>query len=549
MAGLTAVSVSRDQFAALILMRWQLFVNSLRTMRGKMELVSRTLIGILMALGCLGGAVGLAAGAWFFVSQGDAPWLALLLWPVFMFWQMFPIMATAFSESVDSSYLLRFPLNYPSYFLVSLTYGAFDPSSVLGGTWLLGIAIGIAIADPGLLPRAAVVLLFFGLFNLVLGRMVFAWVERWLAQRRTREILGILFILVVISFQLIGPAIERYQRRSKKSFQKIGREFSVAQRTLPPGLAAQIIANGSWANRNSSFWPILVLTAYGTLGVCLLDLRLRAQYKGESLSETAAVRSGEKREKDRLAWDLPWFSGPVAGVFEKELHYLLRSGITLFTLFMPPFMLLIFRFNGSRGEGFLTRAPNLAFPLGTAYALLVLTNLVYNNLGADAGGLQLFFASPVQFRQIILGKNLAHVTVLAIEVVLIWVGVNLIYARPSTAITLTTLAGILFAAPVNFTAGNMLSIYSPKKIDYSSLRRQRASQTTVLLSLGIQAVILILGVLALWLAHVYESPWLGVAILMALAAVATAVYFVVLNFASELALTRREMLIEELCRT
>ena len=85
-------------------------------------------------------------------------WL-LLLWPVFLFWQLFPVMATALTETMDSSDLLRFPLNYRAYVMVRLAYGAFDPATVLGSLWLIGIALGIGWARPGLLPWAVLVLL------------------------------------------------------------------------------------------------------------------------------------------------------------------------------------------------------------------------------------------------------------------------------------------------------------------------------------------------------------------------------------------------------
>ena len=79
----------------------------------------------------------------------------------------------------------------------------------------------------------------------------------------------------------------------------------------------------------------------------------------------------------------------------------------LFTLVMPVVVLLIFRFTpgrtGSSG-GLFSRATDLAFPVGAAYALLVLTNLVYNTLGADAGGIQFYFVSPVRFREILRAK-------------------------------------------------------------------------------------------------------------------------------------------------
>ncbi len=65
-----------------------------------------------------------------------------------------------------------------------------------------------------------------------------------------------------------------------------------------------------------------------------------------------------------------------------------------------------------------------------------------------------------------------------------WIAVGFLYGRPGLDVTIASLAGLLFAAPVNFSAGNLLSIYSPKKLDFSSFGRQRASQMTVLISLG-----------------------------------------------------------------
>ena len=100
-------------------------------------------------------------------------------------------MATAFTNNPDSTELLRFPLSYRSYFLVRLAFGFFDPACAIrqpGFAWSLAGRHGRA---PVIVPWTAVwCWLTFGLFNLLLMQMVFAWLERWLAQRRTREIFG-----------------------------------------------------------------------------------------------------------------------------------------------------------------------------------------------------------------------------------------------------------------------------------------------------------------------------------------------------------------------
>jgi len=116
-----------------------------------------------------------------------------------------------------------------------------------------------------------------------------------------------------------------------------------------------------------------------------------------------------------------------------------------------------------------------------------------------------FYASPVSFREIVLAKNLTHASILAIETVLAWIAVSLLYRAPALEVSIAALAGLLFAAPVNFSAGNLLSLYSPKKLDFSSFGRQRASQLTVLISLGVQFVVVGVGVAAFWIAQHYGN--------------------------------------------
>ena len=80
----------RAQLSAVARVRWQLFVNSLRTVRGRMEVVSRIFLVIGFGAGAIFGSIALGAGGWYFVSHGQVEYLAILLWPIFLFWQLFP---------------------------------------------------------------------------------------------------------------------------------------------------------------------------------------------------------------------------------------------------------------------------------------------------------------------------------------------------------------------------------------------------------------------------------------------------------------------------
>jgi ABC-2 type transport system permease protein len=553
MAGLSSSPDMRGQLAAIARVRFQLFVNGLRTIRGRLEVVARGIMFLMFGAAGLGGSFGLGLAAWYFVSHGNVEWIAILLWVVFLFWQLFPLMASAFSENVDSSNLLRFPLRFPSYFLIRLVYGSLDPSTIIGCLWLLGLTIGVGIAQPSLFFWAALVLFVFAIFNVLLARMIFAWIERWLAQRRTREILGAVFFIFIICFQFIGPLMSRYGEHRHPDASRVTAQALPYERALPPGLAAAAIARAVKGAFAPALGAFALESVYALAVLWLLNVRLRAQYTGENLSEAAARKTSPKEKNAlRLSWNISGVPAPVAAMLEKEVHYLSRSGPMLFTFIMPVVILLIFRLGpagtSARQSNFLSHAPDLAFPVGAAYALLILTNLVYNCFGADAVGMQFYYVCPVRFREILMGKNLTHALLLACEVVMVWFAVCFMFRPPAVDVTLATVTGVAFALLLNLTAGNLLSIYTPKKIDYGTFGKQRASTATVFASLAIQFAVFGLAAVTLLIARVFGRIWLAAFIFLILAGVAAIAYALVLKRVDRVALDRRDAILAELCR-
>ncbi|MGH9734006.1 MAG: hypothetical protein ACRD8A_05400 [Candidatus Acidiferrales bacterium] len=548
-----ASALASEQFAAIARLRWQIFVNSLRTIRGRLEAVSRGLVGVWFGIGGLGGATAIGFASGFFIRHGHIEWIAFLLWPVFLFWQLFPIIATALTETFDSSNLLRFPLSYRSFFIVRLVYGSLDPATAMGSLWLLGLFIGITVAKPPLFLAAAVVLVLFGAVNVLLARTIFAWLERWLAQRRTREIMGLVFFLIIVGVQFIGPLTARFEHHSHVQATQYGEALLPVERVLPPGLAAASIAQFSRGNLSYGFAAFLLLGVYVASLFWLFHIRILAQFRGENLNESAAARPASRAHKlpVRAGWEIPFVSGPTAAIFQKELTYLARSGPMLFTLLMPIVILLIFRVTPGRNgvNSFMNVAPDFAFPVGAAYALLMLTNLIYNNFGADASGVQFWFVSPARLRDVVRAKNLVHVTVLAAEMVLVWIAVDLMFRTPSFLYTIATIAAVLFAAPINFGVGNLLSIYSPKKLDFGTFGRQRAASTTAFSALFIQAAMFGVIALAFVVGVHLHNLWITTAVLLVLAGFGFVGYAAALRHIDTLALTRRESLISELSKT
>lgn len=552
MAWLIPSPQTRGQLTAIALVRWQMISNSMRTMRGRLELVSRIVMALSITIAGMGGAVGVAIASWYFTSRDEMEFLAIFLWLVFLFWQLFPVMASAFAETAESSNLLRFPLTYRSYFLIQLVYGSLEPATALGSLWLAGMALGIGVAKPAWFLWAVMVLLMFALLNIFLTRMIFSWLERWLAKRRTRELMGLLFFAIIISLQFIGPITIRLTRHAHPEAASYSNLLLPIERLLPPGLAASALSQPFKAGFAPALAALAFLCGYCAVFAWLLGIRVRRQFLGENLSEGLARVKGPKAKiVAHEGWDIPGASSGVAAVFEKEFRYLSRSVMMLFNLVMPIVILLIFALapgNARNDSNFLLNAPDFAFPIGAAYALPLIVNLSFNVFGADHAGIQFYFVSPVSFRQIMLAKNLVHTTVIALESVVVWIAVCFMFRAPSLEITLATLAGILFATPVNLAVGDLMSLYSPKKVDFSKFGRQRASGLTVLASLGTQAVTLGIVAITFLAAHFLAKIWVATILYLLFAVVTIAGYLVVLGKVDAIAIQRREAIIEELCR-
>ena len=136
-----------------------------------------------------------------------------------------------------------------------MDYSTLPRRSVQSGFWRIGI--GITVARPVLLPWTATCAVHVCSVQYSSHPHNFSWVERWLAQRRTREIFGILLFFITIGFQFIGPAIERFSHKPAPGLIHNVEIISAIQRVLPPGLAASSISyvsSGQFAARFDSTW-------------------------------------------------------------------------------------------------------------------------------------------------------------------------------------------------------------------------------------------------------------------------------------------------------
>ncbi|MGD0094973.1 MAG: hypothetical protein ABSB60_00665 [Terracidiphilus sp.] len=570
MSGLLSAQ-ARAQYAAMVALRWHIFANGLRSKLGAVEFGVRTVGYVFYAGFGLVAAAGFGFGAYFLTAEKQWPFLPVVFWALCILWHMIPVVVASLQEQFDLGILLRFPVSFGSYILLYLFFGLVDISTILGALCCLGIWLGITAARPDLSAWTALGLAIFALFNILLARAIFAWVDRWLAQRRTREIMGALFMILIMSLQLLNPALHaRHQRHSTpqeryEQYQKMTVEYGPwlgraqeVQGWLPPGLIAQAVEEAADEQPVYAIGSLSAIGLYALAAGALLAGRLRREHRGESLGQApkqsktetaknkisinrASVARHEARERSSV-------SGLIFAVIEKDARNLLRSLPLLWALGVPVLMVVIFASifrNGAAASG---NSFPLALPLCVAYALLGFTQMFYNNLGTEGAGIQLLFLSPTPIRTVLLAKNLFHSLLFGLDALLAAILCTLRLGPADGSMVAATAAWLLFALPVNLAAGNILSLAMPYRINPGRISRQRGSQSNALISLLIELGVMGVGAAVLALGWYLDSPWLPVPVFLLLAAGAFLVWLRVLGNVDGIANRRRDTLIATLMK-
>jgi ABC-2 type transport system permease protein len=568
--------LARAQYGAMARLRWRMFMNGLRSNKGALELGARTFSFLIYAV--IGLMLGLGAGVvtYFLVAGGEWRFLPIVFWVLAFLWQMIPVMLASFQEQFDLGILLRFPVRFGSYVALYLVFGLVDISTILGGLCCVGIWFGIAAARPGLLPWATLALAVFAAFNILLVRAVFAWIDRWLAQRKTREILGAVFMLGLLSLQLMNPALyqKRHSARSghqaqaeqlraaKARYTPLLKKANAVQKWLPPGLAALVLSRAVEQQPETGLESLSLLGMYALLAGGVLALRLRAEYRGESLGSAparekaaqgrtrmAASRSSSGSESiGRAGGGMLGGSGPIAAVMEKDVRSLLRTLPLLYAIGAPLLLVLVFSGVFIKNGGGQAPVFALALPACMVYAQLGFTQVFYNNLGAEGAGIQLYFLSPTPIRTVLLAKNILHGLLFGMVALLAGVLTSLRLGVADSAVIAATGAWLLFSLPCNLTAGNIFSLKMPYRVNPGRIARQRGSQANALLSLLVQLCILAVSAAVFWLCWFLDRMWLAAPIFLVLAMGAVLAWRRVLDNSDGIAYQRRSELMATLMK-
>ena len=538
------------QIALVAGLRWRILRNGLRKKNNRADLIGMLLAAFFSLMLVVVLSFVFYGAGYSFSRSNHLNWMALLYWVVSLFWLVFPILAAGFGSHFDFRNLLRFPLGLPAFYALSLAYGLVDFPAVASVIWLLALTAGAAQAQPRILPALLLALVTLVALNVTVERLVISWLDRLLARRRSREVFFALFILSMISLQLITPLQQHYVHARPPDLERV---LSILS-PFPPSLAAGMVSASSehrFANVLFSFGGLLLFIAAFSF---LLWMRLMAQYRGELISEgPAPVRVTPARALVRgRGADLLNVLPPLVGaVLRKEWFYFTRNGFAFLLLLIPPMQVLLFSsaFGGKHSPLALRgQSPDLLFPGMMSYVILILIGPAYNAFSYEGRGIQTYFTAPVKFREIFLGKNLLFAGLATVEVA-VCAGLLAFRTRvPSAPILFATLTAVIFTVFVQLPLANWSSLSFPRKLEFGSMRSRTTSGVAVWLMFGAQLVIGAASAFILFVGRWTGNRWLPGEIFIVLAAAALAGYFASLQALTEFAEKKKESLIEALCR-
>ncbi|MDR3733983.1 MAG: hypothetical protein P4L10_00430 [Acidobacteriaceae bacterium] len=563
--GSTMPATTSAQLKTIAWLRWRLFVRTFNK-SGAGSVVLWLLVlpfGLLIYLGALAGPLFIAYTNVSRGSDGLASRFELLLWGIALLAVVLPLLSSAAAPPFEFSSLIRFPFRYRGYLALRLVYSLIDQPTILLILAMLGIFLGILFADQALALHALAVLLFFGLSCFLFVRMLLVWMDRWLARRRSREILGFFasffWLTVQFGFRAAHNGISRMEALALAHPAAAPYLHVLHQliRVLPPTLTARALTTTTWSEAAAC---TVAVAGFAALFFVLFDRRLRSEYHGENLSE-APARKAIAPQIARVAATAPivvssqaadtrrtMLPSATRAVLAAESRLLFRGNAKLQQLIAPVLIaiFLTMRSHAAHSE----HSATIGWMTVVGYLLFLISNSMMNNvLGTEGFGLQLYFLAPVRLRDIFLGKNLITLAVCGVELIAVYAAMAIMSALPSAHALLLSLAWLAFATPTALCVGNLLSLYVPRRFDPGAARRRAAAGGSFWITILVLPGLAGLGSGVYFLMRFLDMQWLAYLLFAIFAIVAIASYIFTLSRLDKIALNRREKLSEAICKT
>jgi len=293
---------------------------------------------------------------------------------------------------------------------------------------------------------------------------------------------------------------------------------------------------------------------FAALWISIVFLFARWQFRRTYVfdEETTGVRTSAPRQWafTELFFSVPrrLLPDPLAAIIEKELRFLSRSP-RFRVLFMMGFSfgLLIFmpNFLRSRESGGFFSSNFLTMVGG--YSLILLSEILFwNNLGFDRSAVATYFVTPVRFRTVLIGKNLAALCYVLLEV-LILAALCAAFRLATSPAKIVEAFGILTMLTLFLSAaGNIRSVRSPRPMNPAQAMRGPGAGRAQFSMMLLFPLALLPAALPFGARYAFHSDLAFYAVLLLDLAIGGVFYGIALDSAERAALGRQEELITEL---
>jgi ABC-2 type transport system permease protein len=537
-----------DRIGPLVVLKLRLMFR-LGKGAGPVVVLLLWLLGFIVPLSFTGALM--SYGAFSTLDQsGDREFLYFVLFAVWVFWLVFPLVGFSLNQSYDLTKLFIYPISRLTIFVGNTLACFLDPTLLLVLP-TFAVIIYYHAATALTVAVAVLALVLFLAHTLALSQALLWALLNILRSRRVRD-------WVVLLVPLIGAAVylaPHLARRSLEAGQGFAwlLEWQPSRYLLytPPGAAAwaiQAAARSRWLEAAGAFAGLL---GYVALALGAGAFVLGRLHSGETGAYAAGGQARPEVERPSLLERLA--TTPLGALAAKELRYYWREPRYRSMFISPLFPLIVVlggSFAGSHvGPGI---SPRAGVVLVGVMVLFGFSSLFQNMFGIDREGLRLLFASPCPRAAILMGKNAAAAAVAWVAASGAMLVAGFALGKPLLAATL--LPFVFATAVVLAAAGNVVSIHFPVRVarrgeNPFTSSSSRGCVNGLISALAFQVALLIAApvfgaaaaplLLRAPLANVYAAP---LALLYA-----AGVYVAALRFYSVPALERQEMRIIEEC--
>ncbi|HEX4621040.1 MAG TPA: hypothetical protein VH208_05665 [Myxococcaceae bacterium] len=504
-------------------------------------------------------ALGLGAG--FYGLLQWPPIARTEVWPAFILnllcfvsaavYSTWPILSAGVDDHSELTRYAAFPISGVRLLFASSVASLFEPRSIVIYSPVVGAALGYAHLHP---PQSWLLLVvLFALYlilNAAWGRVGLHIVLNVLRQKRSAELIGGFFVVVLTACSFIPPIDASWLNNiGRQGIQALNIDLidnaALAMSRVPPGFFG---AGVELLGAHRLFAAILRgigMGFFAVIGYAVAYRLLLAFHRG---SGRAGPSSRDRAERNAFASTRSRLSTLIVrealDLWKNPKARLLASVPFLLAILLKLISgrdLIVF-FAGRTADGWL-----LGFLC--LYGAVVMGSTFSQNMFAyDGHGMAVFLAAPMRLDEVMRAKNIVH----GAAAMLIALAVSVFYAvyfrTAALADWVCAMGAVLTIIPVLLAAGNFLSLFFPVKFHATLKRRDRLPFAASMLGVAAASWGSTPFVLSMRADGNGGASWPSALTIAGCAVLAWVLYRALLPFAFRLLQSRRELVLRAVTR-